>query len=61
MRLPRHPTTPRGREELGRGSHKQLGSHKPGLGEPVTISGCLDSNTLTVKPPAPNLPFEACP
>lgn len=56
----RVPPPPAGRS-LGGAATGSWGPHKPGLGEPVTISGRLGSNTLTVKPRAPNLTFEACP
>lgn len=52
---------PPAERNLGGAATGSWGPHKPGLGEPVTISGGLGSNTLTAKPRAPNLPFEACP
>lgn len=45
---------------LGGAAGGRGGPHKLGLGEPVTVSG-LWVQTVTTKPPTPNLPSEACP
>lgn len=52
---------PRAGRNLGGAAAGRWGPHKRSLGELVTVSGRLDPNTLTVKPPAPNLPSRACP
>jgi hypothetical protein len=47
------------RRNSGGAAAGSWGPHKPR--GPVTVSGHLGSNTLTVKPEAPNLPFEVYP